>query len=269
MNVVCIFPVTNNSENIPKILLEFKEKIAPKLTILGAENPEIRFAGTEYVFVGINKTLEGQPKGEGILGCLKNYLNLPDFVIVCDGSNAIPYHYIISIFQELVSDSTMSCVMASRGKNKAISEERFLIEEFEIFILKKYHNHKKEILDGQCGLWAFRTGKLNVNGSEKEIKLTAQSYEIELDLLSEALEKNLEYSFVDVELPERTSLSSFTYKNNLMKMSFLLNKFERLKDCIPNYINEFEKLKSEEISKVKSVWDNYKKDLLKKLGLLS
>ena len=212
MNVVCIFPVTNNSQNIPEILIEFKNKIAPNLIKLGASNCEIKFAGTDYIFVGTNQTLEGKPKGQGILECLKNCLKIPDCVIVCDGSNAIPYHYIVSIFQELVSDASMCCVMANRRKNKAISPERFLIEEFEIFILKEYFRHDKEILDGQCGLWAFRKGELDINGHKKEIKLTARSYEIELDLLSEVLEKDLEYSFVDVKLPIRDVSSSFKYK---------------------------------------------------------
>jgi len=268
MNVVCIFPVTNNSENQPEILKKFKEKIAPSLINLGASNSEIKFAGTDYIFVGTNQTLEGQPKGKGILECLKNCSNPPDCVIVCDGSNAIPYEYIVPIFQELISDSVMSCVMANRGENKAISKERFLIEEFEIFILKRYHNHKREIPDGQCGLWAFRTGKLNTNNSQKEIKLIAQSYEIELDLLSEVLEKNLEYSFVDVELPPREVSSSFEYKNNLMKMKFLLEKYKdnKLKELIPNYFDEFERGRLERISEIKENWENYKRDVIKLLN---
>lgn len=266
MNVVLIFPVTNNSENQPKILSEFKEKIAPKLNMLGAEMIEIKFAGTDYVFVGLNKTLEGKPKGEGILECLKNCANPPpDFVIVCDGSNAIPYHYIVPIFQELISDSSICCVMANRGENKSITEERFLVETFEIFILRKYHNHIKDIPDGQCGLWGYRAGKLNVNGCQKEINLSAKSYEIELDLLSEVLEKNLEYSFIDVILPTRTAKSSFTYDNNLIKMKFLLNKYKKLKNLLPDYFKEFEEKNSDKISRVKMTWESYKKDINKLL----
>jgi hypothetical protein len=261
MNVVLIFPITNNSENLPKILSEFKNEIAPKLTILGAESIEIKFAGTDYIFVGTNKTLEGQPKGEGVLECLKNCANPPDIVIVCDGSNAIPYHYIVSIFQELISDSGICCVMANRGENKSITEERFLIETFEIFILKKYHNHIKDISDGQCGLWGYRAGIFNINGCSKEIKLSAKSYEIELDLLSELLEKNLEYSFVNVVLPPRTAKSSFTYKNNLIKMEFLLNKYKKLKNLLPDYLKDFEEKNSDKISNIKNIWENYKRDL--------
>lgn len=265
MNIVLIFPVTNTSENIPTILTEFKNNLAPKLKILGAEKIEIKFAGTGYVFVGTNQTLEGQPKGQGILEQLKNCVYSPNYVIMCDGSGAIPYNNIIQIFQELVSDPRMCCVLASRGENKAISEERFLIEEFEIFTLKKYHNHKRDILDGQCGLWGYKTGILNIDGIQKEIILTANSYEIELDLLGEILEKELEYSFIDINLPPRTSKSSFIYKNNLGKMKFLLAKYKKLKDCISNYVIEFEKQKQDKILKegIKDTWENYKENLFK------
>ncbi len=265
MNVVLIFPVTNNSKNIPSILSEFRGNIAPKLIVLGAEKIEIKFAGTNYIFVRTNQSLEGQPKGQGILECLKNYAYPIDYVIMCDGSGAIPYNYLIPIFQELVSDPNIHCVLANRGKNKAINEIRYLIEGFEVFILKKFHNHQREIPDGQCGLWGYKAGKLNINDSQKEIKLTAKSYEIELDLLSEILEKKLEYSFVNVQLPLRIVKSSFIYKNNLTKMKFLLDKYEKLKDCIRSYLKEFEEENIDNVSKenVKEEWEKYKNDLFK------
>jgi hypothetical protein len=265
MNVVLIFPVTNNSDKIPEIMKEFSNNIAPKLSILGAEEVEIKFAGTDYIFVGTNQTLKGKPKGQGILESLKNCAKEPEIVIVCDGSNAIPYINIINIFQEIISDSEMCCVMANRIKNKAISEERFLIEQFEVFIIKKYFNHNGEIKDGQCGLWAYRNPKLLCNnGQIKKINLTASSYEIEIDLLSEVLEKRLEYSFVDIELPQRTSTSSFKYENNLIKMRFLLNKYSKLTEFLLNYLTEFERINEEVLKKeeIKKIWENYKKDIL-------
>ena len=113
MMVVCLFPVTNNIDNAPLILNKFKTEIAPKLEILGATNIEIRFPGTNYVYVGTGKTLEGQPKGKGILESLKNCSIKPEYVLVCDGSGKIPYNYIIDIFRVLVSDSNIQCVMTN------------------------------------------------------------------------------------------------------------------------------------------------------------
>ncbi len=265
MNIVCVFPVSgDNEKNIPDILKEFNEKIIKSLWTLGGENVQLRFAKDDYVYVKPNENIEKQqiPKGESILRCLIGCSPIPDCVIMCDGSGAIPYENIIQIFQELISDSRICCVMASRGKNKAISPERFLIEEFEVFLLQEHFRHDREILDGQCGLWAFRNGELKINGDKQEIKLTAKSYEIELDLLSEVLEKDLTYSFVPVELPPRTVPSSFTHKNNLIKISFLLNKYRKLRSYIPKYLEIFEDKKKDAIKKVEKSWEKYKGDLL-------
>jgi len=83
--ILCIFPITNNSENHPKILEIFSKDIASKLNQLGANGVEIKFAGTDYIFVGLNEKRQGQQKGEGILECLKNCASMPDIVIMCDG----------------------------------------------------------------------------------------------------------------------------------------------------------------------------------------
>jgi len=171
MNVVCIFPVTHHLEKAPLILKKFRETIEPQLRILGAINIEIKFPGTDYVFVGTDQVL-AEPKGKGILECLKNCAIPPNFVVVCDGSGAIPFEYIIAIFEVLISDSSMACVMANRQSNKAINDSRYLIERFEIYSITKLFNHKEEILDGQCGLWGYRYGKLKINDTETEIKLT-------------------------------------------------------------------------------------------------
>lgn len=265
MKVVCIFPVTGIPENIPTIIEAFRKNIAPSLCAFGAIKPEIKFAGTDYIFVANNESLEGQPKGKGILDCLKNVSKSPDFVIACDGSGKIPYGYITDIFQELTSDSKTCCVMAKRGKNKAISNFRYLIERFEIYALKKYQGHKKEIPDGQCGLWGFRYGKIDVDGGENEIKLTGIGYEIELDLLGEVLEKKLRYSFVNIELPEKKAKTSFDYTQNIIKMQFLIKKYPKFNFLIPKAFNEFEK--EEEFKGLikegeKEHWKKYKKDIL-------
>src|SRR3989344_4099128 len=270
MKVVCIFPVTFVAQNIQGIFEEFRKKIAPQLISLGATGTEIKFAGTNYVFVPNNKEIimDGEPKGKGILGCLKNVSDESYYVICCDGSGKIPYSKIVDVFQELISDSTIWCVMANRGKNKAIDEFRFLVERFEVYSLKRCLEFSLDIPDGQCGLWGYNTGKFKHNGEEKEITLTAEGYEIELDLLSEVLSNELGFSFIDVELPPHPSASSFKYENNLTKMKFFLKKYgsKNLKKNIPKYLGEFEitesvKEKLEDTS-LKEQWDKYKKDLL-------
>jgi hypothetical protein len=268
MRVVCIFPITNNEKNIPTIIEKFRDFIAPQLSVLGATNIELKFAGADYIFVRTEQVLEvPKGKGKGILDCLKNVAIVPDFVIACDGSGAIPFEYIIDIFKVMISDSTMACVMANRKDNKAINDSRYLIERFEIFSIIKLFNHKKNIPDGQCGLWGYRNGKLKINNTEVEIKLSSVGYEIELDLVSEIIEKNLEYSFVDINLPPRQVSSSFGYNNNLKKFEFIISKYPKLKFLISYYLNEYEKTNefNDLINKhtVKETWKRYKEDVFK------
>ena len=223
----------------------------------------------------IKKTWEGKNKGEGIIGCLKNLPNCPHYVIICDGSGKIPYNYIVDIFQELVSDSNIHCVMSNRKGNKSIELFRYLIERFEIFFICKYLKFIEEVPDGQCGLWGYRAVRINIDGIDEEIKLTAMGYDIELDILTEVLIKKLNFSFIDVKLPELVSNSKpktlFSYEKNLKKIEFLFTKLDKLKDSIIRYIEQFEKTKefSDIINsggveeKLMEQWEKYKTDLLK------
>jgi len=269
MQVVCIFSVTGVRNNIPDILRAVKEEINPGFTDLGYPPPEIKFPKETYVYVGVDKTIAGPPKGHGIIDSIKNCANVPDCVIACDGSNAIPYGYIIDIFKGIISEANMHCVMANRMEKKGIVAPRFLIERFEIHVIKECCGYELDIPDGQCGLWAYRYGKLHVNDIETEIKLTAVGYEIELDLLSEVLMKNLNFTFIDVELPERKTPSQFTYEQNLKKMEFILRKYDLMKlhMVVKGYIEKYEQ--GEEFKslissdgKCDEYWGKYKKDLL-------
>src|SRR3989339_1857247 len=189
MHVACIFPVGADPKK-QFVILEVLEKkaIARNLNELGASPLELRFPPAYYTYVPSSGSIDPSAlkKGEGILEVLRSIPDTLDYVIVCDGSGKIPYEKIVDVFSELVSNST--CVMAERdGDNKAISEIRFLIERWEIFVLKHFFNHPKEIADGQCGLWGYYAKEMVVGDERKKIKLTAIGYDIELDLLSEVL----------------------------------------------------------------------------------
>ncbi|MBI1935705.1 hypothetical protein HYS31_04660 [Candidatus Woesearchaeota archaeon] len=238
MRIALLFPIRNYEKKIPDITLELSNKIHKDLTILGANHIDVRFPGLDYSYVATNQSKEISPKGRMILDALNNMPQPPNFVIICDGSGKIPYSYISEIFQELISDSNLSCVMAHRIKHKAIDSFRYLIERFEVFSLMRYHNYPNKIPDGQCGLWAFRYGKLDSNG--KEISLTSEGYEIELDLLDEVINKKLNFSFIEVDLPVQPITTSYTYEDNFEKLKFLCSKCNKLKDCLTEYLIEFE-----------------------------
>jgi hypothetical protein len=269
MEILCIFPVTNNEANIPKILEYAKKEMFPQLKTLGAARVQIKFPGTDYVYAATNETVTGTPKGKGIVGVLKNVDVAPNIVLVCDGSGKIPYDQIIKLFRELISDQSVACVMGDRTSNLAISYPRYLIERFEIFVLRTYLGCNKNVSDGQCGLWGFRYGKLSINGSEYEIKLTAEGYEIEIDLLSEVLEQKLNYSFIEVMLPHSSELPStaFTYSDNITKMKFIIRKYPDMRDKLLSYLKQFEHTEEylKLINKKDSVevWNKYGRDLEK------
>lgn len=264
MKLLCIFPITGNEGNIQHIFGEWK-KLTPTFETLGASKLDIKFTRVDYSYVPTNKSFEGVPKGRGILECLKNCSETPDCVLVCDGSNKIPYSYLIDVFRELVSDISVHCVMGNRTNNKAISEHRYLIERFEIFMLKRYHKHDEDIPDGQCGIWGYKTGKLSVNGTQKEIALTAEEYEVELDLLSEVLEKKLNQSFVEIALPETRIGTQFTFEKNLVKLRFLFKKYGGLKENVQEYLGEFEKENKSRIGGLSGeslqYWAKYKQEI--------
>src|SRR3989344_1120598 len=120
MRVALLFPIRNYEKKIPEITLELNNKIHKDLTILGANHIDVRFPGLDYSYVATNESKENSPKGRCILDALKNMPQTPNFVIICDGSGKIPYGYISEIFQELISNSAISCVMAHRVRHKAI-----------------------------------------------------------------------------------------------------------------------------------------------------
>lgn len=267
MKLLIIFPVANNQGKIPSIIKKFKE-FYNDLIILGAdESIPLKFGNVNVYFLPTNTEAISVPKGRGILEQMKNVSEKPDVVLVCDGSDAIPYNYIVDIFQEFVSDASISCVMAHRAGEKSISSARYLIERFEVFSLKKYYGYQGEIPDGQCGLWCFKYGKFCVGNSKKEIKLTAQNYEIELDLLGEVIKNKLKFSFVPISLPIRQEPSAFKPKNNIDKMDFLKKQHIGLTERLPSLLQEFEG--TEEFKKLipsceENEWIDYKKKIIPK-----
>ena len=264
MRVFCIFPCTNHEDKIPKILKIFHLNIAPKLKSLGSTKTNYSFGPLNYEYVETDQTSRGDGKGKGIIKSVHNLDENPDVVICCDASGAIPYEKIIGIFTRLISDSSICCVMTNRIGNKSIIPIRYLVERFEIFAIQTLHEHDTKILDGQCGLWCYRHGKIDVNGEEKEIKLTAKKYDIEIDLVDEVLSKKLKYSFVNIELPPRDVPSGYTKEDNLSKMKFLLNKQDTLKGKLQEYINKFEdtgEFKGLIGEPIRGEWNEYKKDI--------
>jgi len=267
MDVLCIFPLSNNYEKLKDIIDCFIREIAVNLAP-PCTNVHIITPNPDYQYVGVGDIVPiSKPKGQFIIDAIKSSSPQIDYVLMCDGSGAIPYKYTIDIFQALISDPKIHCAMIERiGQNKAISKERFLIEKFEVFSLKKFFGYAEDIPDGQGGLWGFYRREIEKNGIKNKINLTAKEYDIELDLLSEVLEKNFGFLFVPITLPKREIISAFTYENNIRKMIFLLDKHPMLSNKLKSFLDEYLIQAKQEIDTLdengKIIWEKYKKDVL-------
>jgi len=249
---------------------EINDSILPALVRLGLNqnNFGVSFTPINYSFAPNNPTPYNVPKGTGIRAII-DYTLPPEttHVICCDGSNKLPFRYIKDIFQELISDSSSLCVMANRKGDAAISDERLLVERFEIFSVTTYFEYKKELPDGQAGLWGYRLRGTRKGNEDKNIRLTADGYGIELDLLSEVISKQIPFTFIDVNIEKEDKRpTGYNYEDNLRKMKFITEKHAGLKEHVPSFFTDFEKQEKIrgllENKDMGTYWERYKKDLL-------
>lgn len=118
-----------------------------------------------------------------------------------------------------------------------------------------------------CG--GYYAKEITTNNDKVKINLSADGYDIELDLLSEILYKKINYVFIPLNLPEsdyRTH-SSFSFDQNIKKMKFLLNKYKNMSSYLEKSLKEFIKLNKEKIKRIteqdKQNWSNYIKAIKK------
>lgn len=206
-----------------------KQSLKPKLKrILGDSQYKIElllgFTGGEDTIGNLVIEYQGRtPKGLLVRGKLLSITNKLDiaereegFVVLVDGSGKIDYDCILDIIEALTGGENI--VLGCRHKDSfGIKDERKNIELFENFLVSE--KFKIMLPDAQCGCWGFRANLL------KKLPLTANSYEIELDLLISALDSRLDVCFLPVNIiEEATKVTSFTPEQHINKLNFLLNK---------------------------------------------
>ncbi|MBF0456585.1 MAG: hypothetical protein HQK99_01655 [Nitrospirae bacterium] len=159
------------------------------------------------------------PKGLMVRGKLlsvfKEPIDTEGYLILIDGSGKIVYDAVREVLEALTKGKHV--VLGCRPKGYGISEERKAIEMFENFLLEEKYG--VVLPDAQCGCWGVRVSNL------KDIPLTANSYEIELDLVSSSIEHSLCISYVPVEIKvDQSPVTNFKYEANKTKLKFLSNK---------------------------------------------
>lgn len=238
--------------------LELAQTVVPTLQKMGFSNITIRSAypglilPRPHITITFNE-ISHAPKGISVKTCIDYVKDIDnaDYIIYIDGSGKIDKKYILDIANVLINNN-VDAVLSERGKNKAISEDRWKIEKFELFLLEEKYN-KKEFPDGQCGLWGFKVHK----NSEKTINITIYDYGVELNLLAELIKKNCDFEFVQIEVSNPEGITNFKdLEHTIKKLRFLsetelikghhiiasLHKFSKERMKLPDwYIQEVEK----------------------------
>lgn len=239
------------------IINKINSDVLPVLNRMGFQNVKILPLDSDFIYTKRGKTIsfsDGVPKGicvkEGIQRAIDE--NDPKYIIFLDGSGKISPDTIID-FIEAFYDKKCDVILGERKGNKGITKERYSIEKFELFILEEKYNCN--LPDGQCGCWAFKP----FIDQHKRISLTAEDYSIELDLLSEILEKKLNFVFVPVKITvkddENKPITYFKPENHETKIKFLaeklsLRKFELIAYA-DHFNNNIEKLPREYLDMLK------------------
>lgn len=173
------------------------------------------------------------------------------FVILIDGSGKIVYDSVFNVLKTFENGSEVILGCRQHGR-WGIPEDRKRIEVFENFLVSE--KYKIQLPDAQCGCWGIRGDIL------KNISLTAMGYEIELDLITCALESNLDICFAPIKInPSRTKKSSFKIEHHIRKLEFLLHKLSYDDYILKALLKKFENKKGiklpqwylEEINEVK------------------
>jgi hypothetical protein len=154
-----------------------------------------------------------------------------DIIIYFDGDNQIPLGDSIG---ELVKQlKNYDYVIACRGDKYGIEYPRVPVESFENFLVS--NTFFVSLPDAQCGCWGFK-GKF----LDELLKfLTAEGFEIELDVLIYFLTKKIYPHYIKVDVKEEGKSEFKVNEDHRIKLRFLLIKLGLLPKDLPNMLSLF------------------------------
>jgi hypothetical protein len=174
-----------------------------------------------------------------------------NYFILIDGDGDIPFESVFKVITALESGEDI--VIACRVEEEGISEERHLIEQFENFVVSEIC--KVDLPDAQCGCWGFRTSVL------RELALSANGFELEIDLAITALQNGLEPSYIPVKISNAPTETTFEVgKVDFDKLKFIVEKLKIDKYILMSKLEKFKKFSGNELP------DDYM-DMLNKLQI--
>ncbi len=232
---------TKEKENSKRLRYEltdplFAEKIKSTGFDVESIEPYYLGRGMREVSGGVSKDFcDMVKKGRAIREKLSGLIDESDLsntiILFMDGDGQIPVEVVPKMLEIL---KTNEVVMACRGDNKGIHKTRADIEQFEFFILSE--KYKIKLYDGQCGCWGFQGALLD------KFALTANAFDIELNILINSLENGISPSFLKINLGEEIpSDSTYTIgDSDEEKMIYIARRLMWDKDFIIGKLKEYE-----------------------------
>jgi glycosyltransferase involved in cell wall biosynthesis len=216
--VCVIIPAFNEEEAIERTIKSIPQKqlleIGYEVNILVADNGSTdktrelaQKAGAEIVI----ETARG--KGNAFRNGLK-YVDA-DFIFMIDGDSTYPANYIPKMLRQLEYHDV---VIASRFRKKIHKSCMNRLNYLGNCLLSRMASilYRKKISDVCSGLWGFRAEVVTSLG------LKSRGFELEAELFSKIVKKNLSFHEVAIPYAPRTSPSKLRVLKDGMKISYTL-----------------------------------------------
>jgi len=194
-----------------------KENI--QLPLIGSRSQKYQLMSPEGLILPYSKMVaKGCAIRNNFFSLLNNFkIDDDDFVIYFDGDGQINHNQIFKIIVALKENKFVLC---NRSSKKGISDERYLVEKFENSFIED--SYSVSLPDAQCGCWGLKGNHLKTIYS----LLSAEGFEIELDLIICSLEVGVKPHFVDIELIEvKNDDTTYKTEDNVRKLVYLMKKF--------------------------------------------
>lgn len=192
-------------------------------------------SGKEIIYYLTSKGRIIRTKLTLIKSAQKDDEHYSDYIIYIDGDGDIDFNVIFRILDTIRGKEPV-CFSCRKGKY-LMGSERDSIERFENYIVETVYNIS--LPDAQCGAWGFKKTLLE-NGE----LLTANGFEIELDILLMCLKLNLLPYFISIVLNLEEPSKSTSFKpqqHHREKLGFLIEKLNLPPNFLSVIAKNFEK----------------------------
>jgi hypothetical protein len=209
------------------------DKTRERFLKMGFNPPQIHALNiNEKIDDGV-QIVDRVPKGKAIrLLLAARRTDKVDYIVCIDGDGQIPFDNIFEMCFQL-KNRPVEAILSCRKGHLGVSEDRAIIEQFELYLLGQLYGCR--LPDGQCGFWGFKGELLD------RVNLTADGFEIELDLLAECLDAKprVLFGFIETEVKEGEK-TTFDIMDNKRKLIFVSSKLRIGIDLVRSLANKYE-----------------------------